>query len=78
MVPGAFDLDEDGVGVVGKQNTSDQTKHLRSNKPFNSSDSPPLLRNTGRTENLQVGLTPPAMRAESPDPPITQMSEVMM
>lgn len=36
------------------------------------------LRATGRAENLQVGLTPPAMRAPSPPPPITQMSEVMM
>lgn len=32
-VPGAFDLEEDGVGVVGKQEPSDQTEHLRNNKP---------------------------------------------
>lgn len=32
VLPGAFDLEEDGVGVVCKQNTSDQTKHLRNNK----------------------------------------------
>lgn len=32
VLPGAFDLEEDGVGVIGKQNTSDQTKHLRNNK----------------------------------------------
>lgn len=32
VLPGAFDLEEDGVGVVGKHNTSDQTKHLRNTK----------------------------------------------
>lgn len=31
-MPGAFDLEEDGVGVVGKQDTGDQTEHLRNNK----------------------------------------------
>lgn len=108
MLPGAFDLDEDGVGVVGKQHASDQAYHLRNNKPFNGSkgspscrvrraearhaapcfwlQSKPARRSRQRrrtrdeengAENPQVGLTPPAMRAESPDPPITQMSEVM-
>lgn len=32
VLAGAFDLEEDGVGVVRKQNTGDQTKHLRNNK----------------------------------------------
>lgn len=32
VLPGAFDLEEDGVGVIRKQNTCDQTKHLRNNK----------------------------------------------
>lgn len=32
VLPGAFNLKEDGVGVVGKENTGDQTKHLRNNK----------------------------------------------
>lgn len=31
-VSGAFDLEEDGVGVVGKQDPGDQTEHLRNNK----------------------------------------------
>lgn len=31
-MPGAFDLEEDGVGVVGKQDPGDQTEHLRNNK----------------------------------------------
>lgn len=44
VVPGAFDLDEDGVGVVGKQHASDQTKHLRNNKPLNSSKDSPSSR----------------------------------
>lgn len=28
MLPGALDLQEDGVGVVGKQHAGDQAKHL--------------------------------------------------
>lgn len=38
-VPGAFDLEEDGVGVVGKQDPGEQTEHLRNNKqPKGSKD----------------------------------------
>lgn len=31
VLPGALDLQEDGVGVVGKQKPSDQTEYLRNN-----------------------------------------------
>lgn len=31
VLPGALHLQEDGVGVVGKQKTSDQTEDLRRN-----------------------------------------------
>lgn len=31
VLPGALDLQEDGVGVVGKEKTSNQTKYLRNN-----------------------------------------------
>lgn len=29
VLPVALDLQEDGVGVIGKQETSDQAEHLR-------------------------------------------------
>lgn len=36
VLPGAFDLEEDGVGVVRKQNTGNQTKHLTNNKSIDT------------------------------------------
>lgn len=94
MLSVALDVQEDCVGIISKQDPSQQTKHLGEKVSFvidrcQQSDYQRGIYSTNKSDlfikmkewyvlMLNVGcLTPPAMRAPSPPPPITQMREVM-